>query len=293
MNKILVLKNPELTARKSEEMHRNLKEFFGEEALLNIHTVESFSRAEVIVRRQIGEGIDLCIAAGGDSTIATAAGGLAGSDVPLGIIPLGTGNMIARELGIPLQMEKAIGVISGSHRTRTIDAMKVGERIFVLTVGAGVSSLAVKALTRREKKLFGMLAYVGSALRQLITFRPHRFKITVDGRYMEIRSPEVSVANGGIISEMILPRSPRIEIDDGVLDVIYVKADSIKDYPTLILNVLGRKPPQRSIKRIGATDRITIDAEKPIKVQADGEMVGETPVSVELIPGAFRVIVPV
>lgn len=293
MKKILVLKNPEAGGHNSDVLRRSLRKYFtGEATSCQVHNISPDDSIEEVVRDHIEGGINLCIAAGGDGTIAAAAGGLIGTEIPLGIIPLGTGNMFAREVKIPLDIERATGIIVGPHRFRMIDAMQLENRIFVLSMGAGISSLAVRDLTRKEKKLFGILAYVGSALKQVITFRPHHFKLTVDGEFMEVSSPDVSVSNAGIISEMILPKSPPIEIDDGALDVIYVKADSIKDYPTLVLNVLGRKPPQSSIRWIRAKERVTIDAEKPIKVQADGEIVGETPVTVKIIPAAFRLIVP-
>jgi len=293
MRRILVLRNPEAGSHNSFLLRKKLDRYLtGGQTHYEIHTIRSSDNLKEIVKGRLESGYNLFIAAGGDGTVAAAAGGLVGSEIPLGIIPLGTGNMLARELKIPLSIERATRLIAGSHRVRTIDAMELGGRIFLLNIGAGISSLAVKNLSRKEKRIFGLLAYVGSALKQIVKFRPHRFSVTVDGKAMSIRSPEVSISNGGIISDMILPKPPEIEIDDGALDVIYIKADSIRDYPTLFLNVLGRKPPEDSIRCVRATRRITIDAEKPITVQADGELVGETPISVKVLPAAFRVIVP-
>jgi diacylglycerol kinase (ATP) len=293
MRKVLVLKNPEAGNHDSQLLKHSLrKHLTGETTSYQVHNITPGDRIEEVVREHIERGINLCVAAGGDGTIAAVAGGLIGTEIPLGIIPLGTGNMFAREVKIPLDIERATGIIAGVHRFKMVDAMQLEDRIFVLSMGVGISSLAIRDLTRKEKKLFGILSYVGSALKQVIKFRPHHFKLTIDGDFMEVSSPDVSVSNAGIIAEMILPKSPPIEIDDGALDVIYVKADSTKDYPTLIMNVLGRKPPQSSIRWIRARERVTIDAEKPIKVQADGEIVGETPITVKVIPAAFRLIVP-
>ena len=91
---------------------------------------------------------------------------------------------------------------------------------------------------------------------------------------------------------MILPKSLDIRVDDGAVDVCYIKANSIRDYPSLIMNVLGRKPLESSIRCIKAREKVVIDAEKKITVQADGEVMGETPITVKVIPGAFTVIVP-
>lgn len=293
MKRILVLKNPEAGGHNAPLLKLTLDKYISKDGWdYEVHTINQGDRVEEIVRDHIDRGFELIVAAGGDGTVAAAAGGITGTDVPLGIIPIGTGNMLARELKIPLSIQKAAKLISGKHSIRTIDAMELGGRIFVLTVGTGISSLAVKDLTKKEKRIFGLLAYIGSALKQIVRFRPHSFRVTVDGESFDIRSPEVSVSNGGIISDMILPKSPDIRIDDGAVDVIYIKADSIKAYPTLALNVLGRKPPESSIRCIKAWREVTIDSDKPIDVQADGEIVGKTPVSLKVIPGAFPVIVP-
>jgi YegS/Rv2252/BmrU family lipid kinase len=293
MKKILVIHNQAAGNHDRALLKKTLDRYFStSEFCYKLHEMNEGDSVEFAVREHVEKGYDIVIAAGGDGTISGVAGGLVGKSVPLGIIPVGTGNMMARELKIPLNVKHSAQIISGRHSIKTIDAMRLNGRTFILTIGVGISSLAVKDLTKKDKSRFGLLAYVGSALKHVVKFRPHSFTLTIDGKTMKIRSPEVSVSNGGIISDMILSKRLDIRVDDGVVDVCYIRANSIRDYPTLLLNFLGRKPTDSSIRCIKAREKITIDAEKKITVQADGEIVGETPITVEVIPSAFRVIVP-
>ena len=293
MGKILVVHNQASGNHNASLLRKILDSYFNtSEFSYKLHEMNKGDSVEAVVSEYVEKGYGMVIAAGGDGTISGVAGGLVNKSVPLGIIPVGTGNMIARELKIPLNIKRSAQIISGRHSIKTIDAMRVNGRTFILTIGVGISSLAVKDLTKKEKSRFGILAYVGSALKHIVKFRPRAFTLTIDGDRIEIRSPEVSVSNGGVISDMILPKGLNIQIDDGAVDVCYVKANSMRDYPTLLLNVLRRKPTDSSIRCIRARESVTIDAEKKITVQADGEVMGETPVTVEVIPGAISVIVP-
>ncbi|HMA77107.1 MAG TPA: diacylglycerol kinase family protein, partial [Candidatus Krumholzibacteriaceae bacterium] len=198
MKNVLVVHNSASGNHKVPRLKNALDRHFSAPGFnYKLHEVTGGELIENIVRDHVKKGYDLVIAAGGDGTISAVAGGLVGGKVPLGIIPVGTGNMIARELRIPLNIKRSAEVISSRHTIKTIDAMRLDNRTFILTIGVGISSLAVRDLTRKDKSRFGLLAYVGSALKQIVKFKPHAFTLTVDGERMKIRSPEVSVSNGG------------------------------------------------------------------------------------------------
>jgi diacylglycerol kinase family enzyme len=97
-----------------------------------------------IIRVAAGRGFDMFVAVGGDGTVSGVVEGLNGSRVPIAIVPVGTGNLLARGLGVPLDLVEAAGLIAGEHATRTIDAMRVGTRVFVLNIGVGISSATVR-----------------------------------------------------------------------------------------------------------------------------------------------------
>jgi diacylglycerol kinase family enzyme len=106
-----------------------------------------------IVRARLGEGFDLVVAAGGDGTVSAVVDGLAGSAVPLGIIPTGTANLVARELNIPLVPREAVELIVRAPRSRTIDAMRIGTRVYVLvaggtSAGSGSSPISARPFSR-------------------------------------------------------------------------------------------------------------------------------------------------
>src|SRR5512141_539892 len=97
-----------------------------------VYETRKGDRLADVVRRRLRDGFDLVVAAGGDGTVSAVSDGLVGSSVPLGIIPTGTGNLIARELGIPGDAEAAIALIAGTPHARRIDAMRMGNRSFIL-----------------------------------------------------------------------------------------------------------------------------------------------------------------
>jgi diacylglycerol kinase (ATP) len=293
MKRILVVLNPGAIGRDYAALQRALERHISEAGLAyDVYETSRDERIDETVRNRVREEYDAIVVAGGDGTVSGAAGGLTDTSVPLGIIPMGTGNILARELEIPLDIDDAARLISGSHRIRTIDAMRLDGRTFFLNIGVGISALTVRDTTREHKSRFGRLAYVWTAVQKAFQFHPHRFTVTVDDELIHMSSPDVSIANSGILGDMLLPEGPDISIDDGVLNVCYIKAKSVMDYPAFVMNIIGRRPLQRSVICLEARSSVTIESEQPLAVQADGEIAGRTPVTVRVLPHAIGVIVP-
>jgi len=293
MRKALLVLNPAAGGHGFDTLRQALaRHIAGRGIRYCIYETSPDERIDEAIRKRVGEGFDMIAVVGGDGTVSGVAGGLVGTSVPLGIIPTGTGNILARELDIPLNTERALRLIAGDHHIRKIDAMRVGDRTFILNIGVGISALTVRDTAGKDKSRFGMLAYVWTAFIKIFQFRPRRFTLTVDGKVLRIRSPEVAIANSGIIGTMLLPDAPDIRIDDGALDLCIVRAHSIRDYPVLVLNILARRPLRRSVRCLKASSSITIETERPLLVQADGEIAGRTPITVDVLPGAVGVIVP-
>ena len=108
-----------------------------------------------VVRQALQRGFNLLIAAGGDGTVSAVASGLADTGIPLAILPTGTGNVLARELRIPLALDAALDLITGAHAIRSIDTMRVGEQHYLLNVSSGLSSLTMRDTGREEKRTLG------------------------------------------------------------------------------------------------------------------------------------------
>jgi YegS/Rv2252/BmrU family lipid kinase len=291
--KALVIINPRAGGFKRDSILRSIERRFAAAGIAyEIHAAEGADTLGAAVREQMKRGFDLVVAAGGDGTVSSAAEGLEGSDVPLGIVPIGTGNILARDLRIPRDIDGSVRLICESHTTRTIDAMRIGGRLYVLTIGVGISSLTVRDLKKEDKRRFGLLAYVGGAIRKLFEFKTSRIEVVVDGETYWFDSPEIAVANSGGVADMVMPHAIDITIDDGVLDVIVLKARGPLDYPLLLYNALRRHVPSPSVRLLRAKRSVILRPDRPLPVQADGDIIGTSPVEVEVVPHAVKIIVP-
>jgi YegS/Rv2252/BmrU family lipid kinase len=235
----------------------------------------------------------LVVAAGGDGTVSAVADALAGTNTPLGILPLGTANVLARELGIPLDLDAACRLLVGGHVITSIDAMRVEGRCYFTHVGVGIDAMMIRDTDRESKRRFGRVAYMATALARLVGFQPQRFALTLDGRTLRIRASQVLVANVGILGQPPFRWGPDIRADDGRLDVCVVRAKTLWNYATLLWHVaLGQHRRSPNVRYYTSTRKVVIASRKPLPAQADGEIIGQTPVEIETIPGAVRVVVP-
>lgn len=249
-------------------------------------------RVADVIREGLHGGVEVVVAAGGDGTVSAVADGLVGSSIPLGIIPIGTANLIARELDIPQDIEASVALIAGAHGTRKIDAMRIGPRVFVLNAGVGIGASIVRDTTRKSKARFGSIAYVATALSLVISFRPRRIVVEVDGVAHPYRAVDVAIMNCGLLGRLLYPKGPDIRIDDGHLGVWILSMRSIWDYVRYAFGVAAGRRANSDAQFVRARSTIRIRSKAPLPVQADGDIIGATPVSVEVLPGALTVLVP-
>jgi diacylglycerol kinase (ATP) len=294
LTKVFVVLNPVAGDSDASIVRRTLEENLGDVNWHHeIYETTGEERIAEVVRGVLGRNFDMFIAAGGDGTVSGVAGGLIHSEIPLGIIPVGTGNSLARELGISPDLEDAIDLLTGEHTIARIDAMRVGDQFFVLNVGVGISALMMRDTERDDKRRFGSIAYLWTGLEKLFGLQPHRFTIAVDDRVDSFWASEVTVANSGAIGDPAFRWGPQVRLDDGRLDVCVVRAWSVIDYPRLAWSVLlGRQKHDPNMRCLSADRTIVITASQPLPVQGDGEFIGHTPVQVDVVPGAVQVIVP-
>lgn len=239
------------------------------------------------------EGADLIVAAGGDGTISAVANALVGTDLRLGIIPLGTGNLLSLELGIPQTLAEAANLLITGSETCCLDAMRVGERNFFLQIGIGLDSLMIRDTSRAAKRRFGRLAYLVTLARALIGYESKRLTIEIDGRTRRTRGWDVLIANAGTLGTPLLHWSPEICPTDGHLNLVVLEVDSpldvLKATWRLMLN-LPRNEPPLVLHDVHRSCRVA--TARPAPIQADGEMIGNTPVVVDVVPRAVTVLVP-
>lgn len=253
--------------------------------------VESASPGELaaLARKSAAEGRERLLVAGGDGTYHHAAQGLASSDCALVPIPFGTGNDLARELGLPLDPERAIEIGLEVPLER-MDLGRIGERYFCGVAGSGLDSEAAE-YSLSVRRLRGPLVYVWAVLAVISRFRAPRLEIELDGEKREGRVMLVAFANtryfgGGM---MIAPGADRA---DGRLDVVQVREIS----RAVLLAVLPRVyrgahlgHPAFSVVR---ASRIRLRFDREMACWGDGERlarIGPEGLVVEVAPGALRV----
>ncbi len=292
MRRALVVLNPRAGGSDADRVREAVARAAAGGLHCDVHVITPEEPVTAAVRAALAGGPDLVAAAGGDGTVSAVAAALVHMDVPLGIIPVGTGNILARDLGIPLDLESALQLLCGPHHTRTLDAMQVGEQYFLLSIGVGLSAVMMRDTTTADKRRLGRLAYLLRGLQALLGFQPRRFTVTVDGKVNRVRAAEVVVANSSTAGSVSIRWGPHIHPDDGVLDVCIVRARVPLDYFKIAWNLLRRQKRDPRLRFLRAADRILITCGRPLPVEADGDWIGHTPLHIRLVPGAVQVIVP-
>lgn len=252
--------------------------------------------AERLAREAAALGYRAVVAAGGDGTLAEVVTGLAGSRVPLGIIPGGTANLVAANLGIPRSVERAVEVVVHGHAV----PMDVGQlddgRYFALIAGAGWDAELMRSATRELKDRLGFAAYLVAALRSVVTPPSALFRITADGQEFEVRAATVLVANVGQIFHALLPMhfrlAPATSISDGMLDICIFAPRTLPDVATVLWKVASRRYVGDERMIYLKAREIRIEADPPVIAQVDGDLAGETPLVARAVAGGVRVFVP-
>jgi YegS/Rv2252/BmrU family lipid kinase len=260
-----------------------------------IHETEKNEDVTDLVRNVLRDGVDLVIAAGGDGTVSNVVAGMVHSETPLGILPAGTGNALARDLSIPLDLASAMELIGGDHEVHVMDVMHVNEKkYYVLNVSVGISSLTMRTTQRNEKRRFGMLAYFYRAVGSIRHSALHHFRVEVDGNPVRFAASELMVANSKFMGLQPQLRGVNIDPNDGRLDMFIVRAQSLRDYVNVVGGFLRKRNRygDPTLNHLSARKTIRIESEFPLPVQGDGDMVGNTPVEIHLLPNALRVIAP-
>lgn len=250
---------------------------------------------------------DLIVAYGGDGTVMEVANGMIGGDVPLAVLPGGTGNALASELGISQQLRPAVELICDETRQlRRIDAGKIGDRYFFLRAGVGLGVSLVEKADRELKNRFGFLAYFFSALE--VIQKPERatYRLTIDGEQMEHEGVACMIANSGYMGKFNFKLSSKIVPDDGLLDIVVLNDDldstlamaaSIIDLEERAAalpagwNIIDHEQYQAAMRHWQVKEAL-IEVDPPQSIRGDGEDFGKTPLQVEVVPGAIDIVTP-
>ncbi len=256
-----------------------------------------------LAREAVALGFNAVVVAGGDGSIGQAADGLAGSDVALGIIPAGTGNILARDLGLPIPMPwypraflDAARLLVDAEWYRidlgAVEDVRGQRRRFINWCGAGLDAAVTQRVESHieEKKRWGVMAYVLPAVQEMIAYDPPHWRIKVDSHTYEGRYYLVVVSNSQLYAGVIR-LAPKARMDDGWLDVALIHAESLQDFLlTLPSLAVAGKPSEEII--LARAREIYIESLPVQSVHLDGDPTTETPVRVWVERSAVTLMVP-
>lgn len=241
-------------------------------------------------------GVDVVVCVGGDGTVVQVATALTGTDVALAVIPTGTGNLLAGNLGIPTGRDKAARIAVTGRRRRidvgeiTVDGKR---RSFTVACGIGFDASVMGRTDSEQKGRWGKLAYVANALREAGTIRNIPYELTVDGVHSTTEAAQVIVANLGRLPPGLKVRAVRP--DDGHLDLLVIRATGPLSALLAGWEALRKSKPEDD--RDGHATRtrahqlhIESDPRRPVDI--DGSVIGRTPIDVSIRPAALIVMVP-
>jgi YegS/Rv2252/BmrU family lipid kinase len=246
----------------------------------------------------VGEGVDVVAVFGGDGTTMQAAAALVGTEVALGVIPGGTGNLLAGNLRIPASPARAArALVAGRPRPFDLGRMERvgGAQYFAVACGAGYDARVMAATLSEHKRRWGMAAYAATTLRLIGGIRSATHVITIDGVEYDAHAAMVLVANCGEVIPPFVKLGAGIRPDDGLLDVVVVRANGFGQSVRAVWDLLRDAPTADGIETFVGYARgreIRVETEPVEPVQLDGEPGGETPFTVNVVPGAIRIMVP-
>jgi YegS/Rv2252/BmrU family lipid kinase len=249
---------------------------------------ESETLAQLVLRHR--QHVDLVILGGGDGTLNAAVEGLVKAQLPLGILPLGTANDLARTLKLPMELREACGVIAAGH-TQRIDLGQVNGKHFFNVASLGLSVAITRRLTKEHKKAWGVLAYLRTAMQMSYRARPFRAEIRAEGEVYHVKSIQIAVGNGRHYGGG-MTISENATIDDHHLDLYSLEIDHwwqiIWLLPRLRSGTLSGSKFARTIR----STSFEIVTKRKRRINTDGEITGVTPATFQVVPQALEVFVP-
>jgi len=306
----LFIVNPASGRARSAHFKRKLLDRVANMPDAKAFVLTAAGQAQQVASDAACDGCDRIVVAGGDGTVNEVINGISDSRVALGIVPLGTGNVLACELGLRTDdIDGALDVINQGkvrefdlglavHRqdqdTQDDHAYKAYGRRFLLMAGFGFDAEVVRSVPPRAKGLFGRMAYAPTLIRESVRYKPSTFRIMLDSQ------PAFSTTAYNVVVCNCATYAPNLQIapdarpDDGMLDVLIFESR-----PAMKLRFLGWL--SASLITKWAADpcavhhpakHVRIDSDPPVKMQLDGDVHGESGVEIRVLPKALRLIVP-
>jgi diacylglycerol kinase (ATP) len=288
---MLVVFNPVAGRRRAALLWRVLDVLVANGVRLDLAETHRAGHAEALARDASRRGEPMVVAAGGDGTIAEVANGLIGSPTRLGVIPLGTANVLAHELGLPFA-PKAVAAALAFGRTCRLWPGQAnganGTRLFVQMLGVGFDAQVVHNVPFPLKRAFGKGAYVLQSMRELARYKFPTIRLRIDEAETEAAS--VIISKGRLYGGSFHLATDAVPADPGFSVVLFDRsgpAAAILYGAALPMNLLGRAPGVRHVR----AQQIDFLQNKAVPAQTDGDMAGFAPLRVSNAPGPIQVVV--
>ncbi|MFU8796320.1 MAG: diacylglycerol/lipid kinase family protein [Dehalococcoidia bacterium] len=278
--------------------------------------------ATTLARNAVTNGAGVVIAAGGDGTVNEVANGLVHTEAALGVLPAGTTNSWALQMGIPalnpiLPGTQAAKLVAGLEeliarplpanyyrkvlmdaarvlvegQTVAIDVGEISGRYFLISAGIGMEAAIVESISQREKKALGSWAYVLSAIESAYTYSGTAVRLTLDDRTLDISTPLVVVTNIQLYGGMVAIGA-KARVNDGKLDLYVFKGEGFFTFVNHAMKVLSHRHLKDPKVEYHQCRQVLVESSRQLPVHVDGELYANTPVAIKAVPSSLKVIVP-
>lgn len=260
------------------------------EALITQGSGDAAKFAESAIKK----GIDALAVYGGDGTMRETISAMIGKEVPLAILPGGSANVLANELGIPWDLKEACDLLKKDPiKKKTIDVGHFDKNHFIARISLGLEADIVKSSERKTKKMFGSFAYALSALSAIKKTSKTVYDLTIDGKEHSIEGVMCFFSNAGNLGFSNTSFDKNIDIADGLLDILVVRLANISFFKLMAASLLKKKRPD-NIELVehwqGKNIRVSQSVQQ--SVHFDGEVLKKVPTNIKIIPQAIDIIVP-
>ena len=298
MPRVLLITNPAAARTRASAVDVLMRTLAGAGWKAEVLATGGQGDARLLAAEGVAQGMDIVAVFGGDGTTMQAAAALVGTDVALGVIPGGTGNLLAGNLRIPSAPARAVRALI-TARPKLFDLGRVqrpdGEHFFAVACGAGYDARIMAETLGEHKRRWGMAAYVATTLRLVREIRSTDHVITLDGVVYDANAAMVLVANCGEVIPPYVRLGAGIRPDDGLLDVVVVRANGFGQSLRAVWDLLRMAPEVDGLDTYVGYARgreVRVETHPVQPVQLDGEAGGETPFTATVVPKAIRIMVP-
>ena len=290
IERVLLIVNP--AARRGARMReRAMRAFVDAGVLCDVMVTEAPGHAARVAGERARD-YHAIFTLGGDGTVMEVLGALAHRGPPVGILAGGTGNVIARSLGIPLNPARAVPLLLSGDEA-SLDMGRLGDgRRFAIGVGVGLDATMIAEAPGKLKKRLGFMAYVIGGYKAVLRNQKFALRLTVDGEVFELNASAVLIANFGAVLNDLVTLGKGIVHDDGQLEACVFSPRNFRDALRILWRMIRKDFSADPCLFYKSGREFRVETMPPMPSQADGELLAGTPLTVSVDPLAGRLLIP-